>query len=83
MKDLISLTIFFSIYFTSVVLLASRNLREKYSDERSNVIFNSIGSWSLNKNMFNEKEKQYYLISNSFGILWIGYIIIILIFNSF
>ena len=59
MKDLIPLIIFFSIFFTGVILrvLASKNLLEEYSNERSNVIFNTKGSWSLNKNMFNEKGK--------------------------
>ncbi|MFZ0452633.1 MAG: hypothetical protein WCE54_12345 [Ignavibacteriaceae bacterium] len=85
MKDLIPLIIFFSIFCTSVILrvLASKNLLEEYSDERLNVIFNSNGSWSLYKNMFNEKGKRYYVTSNSFGILWVGYIIVIVVFNSF
>ena len=85
MKDLIPLIIYFSIFFTSVILrvLASKNLLEEYSDERSNVIFNTKGSWAFNKNMFNEKGKRYYVTSNSFGILWVGYIIIVVVFNSF
>ena len=85
MKDLIPLIIFFSIFFTSLILrvLASKNLLEEYSDERSNVIFNSKGSWSLNKNMFNEKGKRYYVTSNSFEIMWVGYVIIVVVFNSF
>ncbi len=85
MQDLIPLIIFFSIFFISLILrvLASRNLLEEYSDERLNVIFNTKGSWSLNKDMFNEKGKRYYVTSNSSGILWVGYIIIIVVFHSF
>ena len=85
MKNFIPLSVFFSIFFSSVILrvLASKNLLEEYSDERLNVIFNTKGSWSLNKNMFNGKGKRYYLTSNSFGILWVGYIIIVVVFNSF
>ncbi len=85
MKDLIPLIIFSSIFLTSVILrvLASRNLLEEYSDERLNVIFNTKGSWSLNKNMFNEKGKRYYVTSNSFGILWAGYVIVVVVFNTF
>ncbi len=85
MKDLIPLIIFFSIFFTSVVLrvLASKNLLEEYLDQHSNVIFNTRGSWSLDRNMFNRKGKWYYTASNSAGILWVGYIVIIVVFNSF
>ncbi len=74
-----------SIFFTSLIhcVLASKNLLEEYSTERSNVIFNTKGSWSINRNIFNEKGRRYYLTSNSLGILWVGYIVIIVVFNSF
>jgi hypothetical protein len=85
MKDWIPLIIFFTIFFTSVILwiLTSKNLLEEYSDERLNVIFNTKGSWSLDKNMFYGKGKRYYITNNSIGILWVGYIIVIVVFNSF
>ena len=85
MKELVPLFIFSIIFFTSIILrvLASKNLLDEYSDQRWNVIFNTRGTWSSNKYMFNGKGKRYYLTSNSFGILWVGYIIIIVVFNSF
>ncbi len=85
MKDLIPLIIFFSIFITGLILrvLASKNLLEEYSDQRWDVIFNTRGTCSSNKYMFNEKGKRYYVSSNSFGILWVGYIIIVVVFNSF
>jgi hypothetical protein len=85
MKDLIPLIIFFSIFFTSVILrvLASKNLLEEYSGECSNVILNTKGSWTIHRNMFNEKGKWYYITSNSIGILWVVYIIVIIAYNSF
>jgi hypothetical protein len=85
MRDLVPLIIFFSIFFKGLILrmLASQNLLQEYSDQRLNIIFNTRGSWSLNKNMFNEKGKRYYVTSNSFGILWVGYIIILVALNSF
>ena len=65
MKDLVPIIIFFSIFFTSIILrvLASKNLFEEYSDERSNVILNTKGSWPINRNIFNEKGKRYYVTS--------------------
>ncbi|MEJ2617432.1 MAG: hypothetical protein P8Z35_20940 [Ignavibacteriaceae bacterium] len=84
MKNIIPIAVFFTIFLSGLILrvLASKNLLEEYSEERSNIIFNTKDSWSLNKNMFNEKGKRYYVISNSFGILWIVYIIFLIATKS-
>ncbi len=77
MRYLVPLIVFFSIFFTSELLqvLASKKLLEEYSDQRMNVIFNTKGLWSVNKNMFNEKGRRCYITSTSLGILWIAYIL--------
>ncbi|MEJ2616983.1 MAG: hypothetical protein P8Z35_18665 [Ignavibacteriaceae bacterium] len=62
-------------------MLINKNWRRRLGGW--DVIFNTRGTWSTNKYMFNGKGKRYYLTSNSFGILWVGYIIIIVVFNSF
>ena len=45
MKDWIPLIIFYTIFLTSLIgrILASENLLEEYSDERSNVLLNWVG----------------------------------------
>lgn len=83
MNDWIPSIIFFTMFSISVVsrIFASKNLLEKYSHQRSNFLFNTKGSWSLNSNVFNKKGKLFYIISNGMGFLWAMYIILVMIYN--
>ncbi len=83
MTDWIPLIILFTIFLTSFVLriLASKNLLNEYSEERSSVIFNTKRSMSINRNMFNKKGKVFYIASMTVMFLWILYVIGIIIYN--
>ena len=80
MPNLLSILVFFGIFAIGLFLryLASNNLLEEYSNERSNVRFNIKGHWSLNRKMFNERSKIFYIISNFIPLFWLVYIIILI-----
>ena len=80
MPNLLSILVFFGIFAIGLFLryLASNNLLEEYSNERSNVRFNIKGNWSLNRKMFNERSKIFYIISNFISLFWLVYIIILI-----
>lgn len=84
MFSTLTLLVFLGIFAIGFFLryLASKNLLEEYSNEKSNVRFNTKGPWSLNRKMFNEKGRVFYIASNVIPLLWLVYIIIFIIVNN-